>query len=149
MSRPVPPPNQNHVSPYLVAENAGELARFIGTVFGGKEGLMMKAPDGRIMHGEMRIGESVIMLAEACEHAKPNSAMLHVYVEDVDAAYQRALDAGAESEREPADQFYGDRSAGVKAPFGFTWYMATPVEDISPEELDRRHDEIMEKRGES
>jgi uncharacterized glyoxalase superfamily protein PhnB len=72
--------------------------------------------------------------------------MLHVYVPDVDAAYQRALDAGATSDREPTDQFYGDRTAGVKDKFGNSWYMATHVEDISPEELERRSLEMTQQQ---
>ena len=138
-SFPDPPPGQNSVSPYLVAEGAAELAAFIKTVFGAEEKFVLPGPGGIVMHGELRIGESVIMFADACEHATQRSAMLHVYVPDVDAAYQRALDAGATSEREPADQFYGDRSAGVVDRFGNTWYMATHVEDVSLEEIERRH----------
>ena len=140
-----PPPGQSTVSPYLVAENASELFEFIKTVFDAQEKLIMPGPDGIIMHGEVTIGESVIMFADTCEHAKPRTAMLHVYVPDVDATYQRALDAGATSDREPADQFYGDRSAGVIDKFGNSWYMATHVEDVSPEELERRQKEMMEK----
>lgn len=120
---------------------------FLKRVFGAEEKYLMRGPEGIIMHGEVRIGESVIMLADACEKAIPRPAMLHVYVPDVDAAYQRALEAGAVSEREPADQFYGDRSAGVTDFFGNSWNMATPVEDITPEELERRHRELMRKKG--
>ncbi len=142
-----PPPDQSTVSPYLVANGAAELAEFIKTVFDAEEKLLMPGPNGTVMHGELRIGESVIMFADACEHAKPRSAMLHVYVPDVDAAYQRALDAGAKSDREPADQFYGDRSAGVIDKFGNSWYMATHVEDVPPEELARRQKEMMQDKG--
>ena len=99
------------------------------------------------MHGELRIGECTIMFADACDRVAANRAMLHVYVADVDACYQRALDAGATSEREPADQFYGDRSAGVLDQFGNRWYMATVVEEVSPEELNRRHQEILKQQG--
>ncbi len=142
-----PPPDQSTVSPYLVAKDAAGLLDFIKTVFNAEEKFIMPGPDGIIMHGEVKIGECVIMLADPCERASPQTAMLHVYVPDVDAAYQRALDAGATSEREPADQFYGDRSAGVFDKFGNTWQMATHVEDISPDELERRHKEMM-KGGE-
>ena len=137
-----PPPGQTNVSPYLVAENASGLLEFVKTVFGGEEGCVMRGPNEIIMHGEVRIGESVIMLADSCEHAKPATANLHVYVPDIDDAYQRALNAGAESEREPADQFYGDRSASVKDAFGNTWHIATHVEDVSPEEMERRQREM-------
>ena len=137
---PLPP---NTVSPYLVAKDAPKLLEFMKTVFGAEERMMLHGPDKMIMHGEVTIGDSVIMLAEACEQSGPKTAMLCIYVPDVDAAYQQALDAGATSEREPADQFYGDRSAGVIDPFGNQWYMATPVEDVSPEEMERRHQEMM------
>lgn len=117
------------------------------TVFGAEEKLMMTGPGDMIMHGEVRIGDSVIMLADACEHASVTATTLHVYVDDVDACYQLALDAGASPEREPADQFYGDRTAGVKDALGNSWYMATPVEEVSPEELKRRHDELLAKQA--
>ena len=132
-----PPPGQSNVSPYLIAQGAAGLVEFLKSVFDAEEKLMMP---------EMRIGDSVIMVADACEQAEPNTAMLHVYVPDVDAAYSLALNAGATSEREPADQFYGDRTAGVKDAFGNRWYMATHVEDVPPEELERRHKEMMEKQ---
>ncbi|MDF1815037.1 MAG: VOC family protein, partial [Verrucomicrobiales bacterium] len=105
-----PPPGQNNVSPYLVVKNASGLLDFIKEVFNGEEGVVMRGPDNIIMHGEARVGESVIMLADACERVTVQPARLHVYVPDVDATYKRALAAGATSENEPADQFYGDRS---------------------------------------
>ena len=78
----------------------------------------MLRPDGKIMHAELKIGDSVVMISDASEHAKATSAMLYVYVPNVDAVYQQALKAGATSIMEPADQFYGDRSGGVKDPAG-------------------------------
>ena len=142
-----PPPGYSTISPYLVAENAAGLLDFIKTVFGAEERMVMPGPDGIIMHGEVAIGESVIMFADPCQGVTANTAKLHVYVPDVDAAYQRALDAGATSETEPKDQFYGDRSGGVIDPFGNTWYIATHVEDVSPEEIERRKKEMMEKEA--
>jgi PhnB protein len=147
MIKSVPPPGQNTVSPYLVVKGADQLVDFLKKVFGAEEKYLMRGPGDIIMHGEVRIGESVIMLAEACEKAVPRPAMLHVYVPDVDAAYARALAAGAVSEREPANQFYGDRSAGVTDIFGNSWYLATPAEEISPEELQRRHEERIKNQG--
>lgn len=85
------------------------------------------------------------MLADTCEHAPVRTAMLHVYVSDVDETYQRALAAGATSEREPKNQFYGDRSASVIDPFGINWHIATQVEDLSEEEFQKRLDEMMSK----
>jgi PhnB protein len=142
-----PPAGYSTVCPYLVAEDAKALAEFMKTVFGAEEKLVMAGPGGMIMHGEMRIGNSVVMFANSCEQATATNTMLHVYVDDVDACYKRALDAGASSEREPTDQFYGDRTAGVKDAHGNSWYIATQVEEVAPEELKRRHDELLAKRG--
>jgi uncharacterized glyoxalase superfamily protein PhnB len=93
-------------------------------------------PDGSIGHGELKIGDSVVMVGEAPD--EPVTAMLHLYVEDCDAVYQRALDAGAESLNEPTDQFYGDRSGGVRDKWGNQWYISTHVEDVTPDEMRRR-----------
>lgn len=94
--------------------------------------------DGTIQHAEVKIGDSIVMLAEACDPWKPRPSMLYLYVNDVDATYQRAIEAGATSLREPATHFYGDRSGGVEDPTGNHWWIATHVEDVSPEELQRR-----------
>jgi uncharacterized glyoxalase superfamily protein PhnB len=103
----------------------------------------MHQPDGSIMHAEVRIGDSVVMLADAAPKDSTFPAMIHLYIEDTDAAYRRALDAGAISLREPADQFYGDRSGGVKDRFGNHWWLATHIEDVSPEELQRRAEALV------
>ena len=142
-----PPPGYPTVCPYLVVEGARELMDFAKEVFGAEVRICMEAPGDLIGHAELVLGESMIMVADACEHARPNTTMLHIYVPDVDATYQLALKAGATSEREPTDQFYGDRSGGVKDRFGNTWHMATHVEDVSEEELKRRHQEMVEKQG--
>lgn len=103
--------------------------------------MRMADPDGTIRHGEVEIANARVMLAEATKEVQPTPAMLHLYVEDVDAVYERALAAGAESIAEPADQFYGDRMAGVKDVFGNRWWIATNFEDVSPEEARRRQAE--------
>jgi PhnB protein len=126
------------VTPYLVVRDAPGLVAFIEQAFGGRERMRMTAPDGAIRHGEVDIGNSRVMLADASEEFGPIPAMLHLYVEDVDAVYQGALEAGAESIAEPADQFYGDRMAGVKDGFGNQWWIATHFEDVSAEEAERR-----------
>ena len=140
-----PPPGQNTVSPYLAVEGATDLIQFIEKVFHGKQRMLMPGEDGIVMHAEMTIGESVIMLSDSCEHAPVSNATLHIYVEDVDKSYQRALASGATSGREPADQFYGDRTASVLDPFGNTWHIATQVEDLTPEQFEKRLAEMMEK----
>jgi uncharacterized glyoxalase superfamily protein PhnB len=95
-------------------------------------------PNGRIVHASVRIGDSIIMLGDAPEASKARPTNLTVYLDDVDAAYQRALDAGAKSLREPMDAFYGDRVAGVEDSAGNNWWITAHIEDVSPEELKRR-----------
>jgi uncharacterized glyoxalase superfamily protein PhnB len=132
------PAGHNQVSPYLIVPGAPGLIEFLTTVFEGEELGRHGPPGGAIMHAEVKIGDSVIMLADSNDQFAPRPGMLNVYVADVDAAYRRALAAGATSEREPADQFYGDRSAGVKDRWGNVWWIATHIEDVSDEELARR-----------
>ena len=100
----------------------------------------MRRPDGTLQHGEVKIGDSIVMLAEASGQWKPRPSTLYLYVNDTDATYRRAIEAGATSLMEPATQFYGDRSAGVQDPAGNFWWIATHVEDVSPEEMHRRAD---------
>ncbi len=95
------------------------------------------------MHASIRIGNSHIMLGEASEKWPAIPAMLYLYVEDVDSMYNSAVKAGGVSLREPTTEFYGDRSSGVKDSFGNQWWMATHVEDVSPEEMQRRQEEMI------
>jgi PhnB protein len=139
------PENYPRVSPYLIVKNVEKTMDFIQYVFDGKVREKMKTPNGSVNHGEISIGDSVIMMGRATESHEPQNVMLYIYVDDTDAAYKRALEKGAESVMEPADQFYGDRNAGVKDKDGISWWMASHVEDISPEELQRRN-ETRDKR---
>jgi PhnB protein len=139
------PENYPRVSPYLIVKNVEKTMDFIQYVFDGKVLEKMKTPNGSVNHGEISIGDSVIMMGRATESHEPQNVMLYIYVDDTDAAYKRALEKGAESVMEPADQFYGDRNAGVKDKDGISWWMASHVEDISPEELQRRN-ETRDKR---
>ena len=136
MPNPVPP-GYATVTPYLCVADAAKLIEFLKQAFDAQLLFKMDGPGGRIMHAEMTIGDSRIMLAQP-EPGKETHAMLHLYMPDTDASYKRALAAGATSVREPADQFYGDRSAGVRDQFGNQWYIATHVEDVSEEEMQRR-----------
>jgi uncharacterized glyoxalase superfamily protein PhnB len=95
-------------------------------------------PDGTIMHAEVKIGDSHVMMGEPMGDTAPIPGSLYLYVEDVDATYRRAMSAGGISLMEPADQFYGDRNAGVKDQAGNTWWIGTHIEDVSPEELAKR-----------
>jgi len=135
------PDNYPRVSPYLIVKDVEATMEFIKYVFGGKEREKMKKPDGSVNHGEMSIGDSVIMMGKASNEHQIQNTMLYIYVEDTDASYKKALEKGAVSVMEPADQFYGDRNAGVKDKDGIKWWIATHVEDVSPDEIKRRNDE--------
>jgi len=133
------PDGYHTVTPYLIVEGASRLIDFAKQVFGAEETFRMPGPGGGVMHAEIRIGDSMVMLADASgAENPPMPAMIHLYVPDVDAAYKRAIGAGASSVREPQDQFYGDRSAGVIDALGNRWWIATHIEDVPPEELERR-----------
>jgi uncharacterized glyoxalase superfamily protein PhnB len=132
------PPGHNTVSPYLVVHGVAGLLDFMKQAFGAEELHRIGNADGTVGHAEARIGDTVVMMGEASDRFPPRPAMLHVYVADADAVYRHALDAGATSLREPADQFYGDRTGGVQDAFGNQWWMATHKEDLSDEEIARR-----------
>ena len=137
------PEGAQRVTPYLVVEGAAECLDFMRDVFGAEERFRMDAPDGKLGHAETTIGDSVIMVGDAGGEHPPQPAMLHVYVEDCDATFQKALAAGATALREPADQFYGDRSAQVRDRWGNKWSLATHVEDVSEEEMTARLNELV------
>jgi len=126
------------ITPYLIVEDADRLVEFVETIFDGKLLFQMRNEAGRISHGEMKIGNSMLMLSEASGEWKPTNTMLHLYVEDVDTVYKKALEAGAVSVKEPQDQFYGDRSGCVRDWFGNFWGIATHIEDVSEEEIQKR-----------
>jgi uncharacterized glyoxalase superfamily protein PhnB len=132
-------PDQYHsIQPYLIVPVAAKLIDFMKAAFGAEELGRMGGPNNAIMHAEVRIGDSLIMLSDATDQFPAMPATMVLYVEDCDAVYKRALAAGGTSEREPADQFYGDRSAGVHDAFGNHWWIHTHIEDVSEEEMGRR-----------
>jgi len=131
------PDGYHSVTPYLIVNGASALIDFARQAFGAEELFRMPQPDGTIGHAEMRIGDSVVMLADASPENPPRPANLLLYVDDCDASYRKALAAGGSPEREPADQFYGDRTAGVDA-CGILWWLHTHVEDVPPEEMEKR-----------
>lgn len=141
------PDGYHAITPYLVVERAAKLIDFLAEVFDAEEIERFAAPGDRIGHAELRIGDSVVMLGDARGGHAPMQAMLYVYVDDVDARYQRALAAGATAVQPPTDQFYGDRSGGVKDAFGNMWWIATRIEDVTPVELKRRAQAAMEQAG--
>jgi PhnB protein len=141
------PEGYPQVSPYLIVDEPAALIRFITDVFGGKEIRRHEDDKGRIAHAEVRLGDSVIMMGGATEQWPAAPAAMYVYVEDTDAAYQRGLAEGATSLQEPADQFYGDRTAGVRDRFGNQWFIGTHLETISEEEMKRRNEEYLANRA--
>ena len=145
------PEGYNTITPYLAVEDAARAIEFYGRAFGATERYRMPGPEGTIAHAEIQIGNSVIMLSDPFPQAtvKPPPQLggtttgLFVYVEDVDAAFKRAVDAGATETMAPADMFWGDRFGTVTDPFGHSWQLATHVEDMTPEEVARRGQEAM------
>lgn len=126
------------VTPYLVAQDAAALIDFIKRGLGGQERFVMRRPDGTIGHAEMIVGDSHVMIGQAGGANSPFPAMLYLYVPDVDALYKQAVAAGARALHEPDTQFYGDRHAAVVDSNGNQWWIATHVEDVAPDELQRR-----------
>jgi len=140
------PEGYGAVTPYLIVDGAARAIEFYKQAFGAEEIFRMESSGGRVGHAEIKIGDSHLMLAD--EHPEmgargPRSfggspISLALYVEDVDATVNRAVEAGAKLTRPVANQFYGDRTGGVEDPFGHAWYVATHVEDVSEEEMKKR-----------
>lgn len=145
------PDNYPQLAPYLSVAGAAEAIDWYVKVFDAKERGRMAGPDGKIGHAELEFGRGLLMLAD--EYPEMNivgpktiggtGMTLNFYCEDVDAVYKTAIDNGAESLREPTDEFYGDRSAQFLDPYGHRWNVSTHVEDVSPEEMERRAKEAM------
>ena len=135
-----PVPETYHtLTPYLIARDAAKTIEFLKKAFGAELSFEpMTMPDGKIMHADLKIGDSHVMISEATEQHKPMPCMVHVYVPEVDAVYKRAVAAGGTSTMEPTDQFYGDRGASVTDPSGNHWYIATHKEDVAMPELKKR-----------
>jgi PhnB protein len=132
------PEGYHSVTPYLVVEGAAELLEFVKSAFGAEERFQMAGPDGTIGHAEVKIGDSIVMLGDAGGEFSAQPAFIYLYVDDCDATYQRALDAGATSVKEPEDQFYGDRNATVRDSVGCSWGIATHIEDVTEEQVAER-----------
>jgi uncharacterized glyoxalase superfamily protein PhnB len=133
------PDGYHTVTPYLTVRGAGKVIEFLKQAFGAQiSHEPLKRPDGSIMHAQILIGDSRIMIAEESEMAKATSSTLYLYVPNVDAVYQRAVQVGGAKVMEPTDMFYGDRSGGVMEPTGNTWFIATHMEDVAPQELTKR-----------
>ncbi len=135
------PEGYHSITPYLMVPPGSKIIEFLVAVFGAKVLRVMENPAGGVGHAELEIGNSKIMLGEACGQWKPTQSSIYVYVADCDATYQAALAAGATTLYEPTTHWYGDRSGGVIDPAGNVWFIGTHVEDVSEEELRRRHAE--------
>lgn len=122
------------ITPFFQLRDADRFIEFIKTTFDAEQTEIMRAPDGHVAHAEFRIGDSTVMLAEG----DPKPLGLYLYLEDVDAVYRKALQAGGKSSQEPTDQFWGDRQAAVLDQWDNMWFIATNKETVSPEELQRR-----------
>jgi PhnB protein len=142
------PEGYHTVTPYLVVEGAAGLIDFLKQAFDAEEVFRMPGKDGTVGHAEVRIGNSMIMLADAADGYAARPSMICLYVEDADATYQRAIAAGATSVKELADQFYGDRSGAVTEASGMQWWISTHIEDVAPEELAKREAALKEQHKE-
>lgn len=139
------PEGYHTITPYLTVQGADELIDFMKQVFAATEIERMANPDGTVKHAEVRIGDSVVMISESRGEWKPMPAALYLYISDVDAVYRRALAAGATSLMEPTNTFYGNRESGVKDQFGNYWWIATHIEEVSPEEMAKRAEAQVKK----
>jgi PhnB protein len=143
------------VTPYLAVNDAAAAIEFYKKGFGATELMRLPMPDGKIGHAEVKIGNAIVMLADESSeagHMSPptlggSTVKLHMYVEDVDAFFKTAEAAGAKVLLPPADQFYGDRSGRLEDPFGHVWLVSTHVEDVTPEEMQKRMEEYSQKQA--
>lgn len=140
------PDGYHSITPYLCAKDAASALDFYKKAFGATEVMCMRSPDGKVMHAELMLGDSKIMLAEECpgmQFLSPQTVggspvMIHFYCDDVDAVVRQAEAAGAKVDRPPETKFYGDRGASLVDPFGHIWHVSTHVEDVAPDEMERR-----------
>ena len=140
------PPGHHALTPYLIVDDAAGAIAFYTRAFGAQEIYRMPGPDGRIMHAEIVIPDSPLMLTDAdparCAASprtlKGSPVSVFLYTPDVDQVFARAVEAGAQATMPPTDMFWGDRFAALTDPFGHSWQLATHVEDVAPEEMAKR-----------
>jgi PhnB protein len=135
------------LTPFLLVDDAAGLLDFMQAAFDAEILERMEGPDGRVMHALARIGDTRVMVGGATPQWPARPSSLYMYVEDCDVVYARAIAAGGSSLREPTTEFYGDRSSGVQDPSGTQWWIATHVEDVEPEEIQRRSEEVAARRA--
>ena len=145
-TKPVPE-GYHSVTPYLTVRGANKVIEFLKHAFGAKlSHELIKRPDGTVMHAQVIIGDSRIMIAEENEMAKATTSTMYLYVPNVDSVFQQAIKAGGQTVMEPMDMFYGDRSGGVKDPSGNSWFIATHKEDVPPQELQKRAETFIKQQ---
>ncbi|CAM3461389.1 glyoxalase [Pseudomonas floridensis] len=138
------PEGYHSLTAYLSVQGAADAIEFYKQAFGASEVFRLNGPDGRIGHAELRIGDSRLMVTDGCDQGpltspgETPSVGLHLYVEDVDAVFKRAIEAGATQVSEVSDQFYGDRMGTLKDPGGHVWLIATHQEDLTHEQIEAR-----------
>jgi PhnB protein len=137
MVKPIPDGFHN-VTPYIMVSGAQQVLDFLKRGFDAEEISVLRHPSGTVAHAQLKIGDSMLMLSDPMDKSPSTPATLYIYTPDVDELYNRALQAGGTSVMEPADQFYGDRTGGVKDPAGNTWFIGTHIEDVSDDEINRR-----------
>jgi PhnB protein len=149
------PRGYHTATPYLTLNDCARAIEFYKKAFGAQELMRMGGPQGKIGHAELKIGDSIIMVADempggvgrAPKSLGGTTAGVFLYVANVDSTYKQAVDAGAQGVMPPADMFWGDRFGTLTDPFGHTWSMATHTEDVAPDEMQRRMQREMEKRA--
>ena len=149
------PDGWHTVTPYLICKGAGNALDWYKKALGAEERFRMPGPGGVVMHAEMQVGDSIVMMADEFPDMGAKSPLayggspvgLNLYVNDCDAIFNRAVAAGAKVERPLTDQFYGDRSGTVVDPYGHKWTISTHIEDVSPDEMATRQKEWMAKQG--
>jgi PhnB protein len=141
------PEGFHSVTPYLTVKGAAKLLDFLKQAFGAEELDRHLEPSGRIAHACVRIGDSMLELSDGTEQWPPMPGALHIYVPDVDASHQRAVQAGGTSVQEPTDQFYGERSSAVRDMCGNSWYIATQTEVLSKADIEKRVAEMAGKHS--
>lgn len=151
-AKPIPE-GYHSVTPYLTVRDAARAVEFYKQAFGAKEKGVMKGPGGKVMHAELVIGDSIIMLADefpefgslSPQSIGGSASGLHIYIEDVDSAFDRAVKAGAKVEMPVADMFWGDRYGKLQDPFGHRWSIGTHKADLTMEEIEKAQEEFMAK----
>lgn len=139
------PDGYHSISPYLICKGAAKAIEYYKNAFGAKETVRMPGPEGRVMHAEVKIGDSTVMLADenpdrgaVAPSGRGRSMSLMFYTDNVDSVFKRAVDLGAKSIQEPTDMFWGDRMGNLEDPFGHQWALATHKEDVTPDEMQKR-----------